>query len=120
MRSCSITSCKSKAVFSNNIVYSLLFECMIIFCRNVIILENIHTYFQYICCRCALFFLRFYLLIHEREVETQAEGEAGFSQGTGCVGLDPGSRNHEPKAGAQPLSHPGSPTLFFLIRIKQP
>ena len=47
----------------------------------------------------------------EREAETQAEGEAGPC-GEPDVGLDPrtaGSRP-EPKADAQPLSHPGAPT----------
>ena len=49
----------------------------------------------------------------ERETETQAEGEAG-SRGDPDVGFDPrtpGSRP-EPKAGAQPLSHPGVPIDF--------
>ena len=44
----------------------------------------------------------------KREAKTQAEGEAGSQRGAECVGLDPrtlGSRL-EPKAGAQPLSHP--------------
>ena len=58
----------------------------------------------------------------ERETETQAEGEAG-SCGDPDAGFDSrtlGSRP-EPKAGAQPLSHPGAPRLslfdiFFLIR----
>ena len=40
---------------------------------------------------------RFYLFIHERhrerEAETQAEGEAGSTQEPN-VGLDPGSRDH--------------------------
>ena len=51
----------------------------------------------------------------QREAETQAEGE------TGCpwepnVGPDPGSPGSrpEPKAGAQPLSHPGVPSPSFL------
>ena len=30
------------------------------------------------------FFLRFYLFIHERQAETQSEGEAGFMQGACC------------------------------------
>ena len=51
----------------------------------------------------------------QREAETQAEGEAG-SRGEPDVGLDPrtpGSRP-EPKADAQPLSHPGiTLSLFF-------
>ena len=46
----------------------------------------------------------------EREVETQAEEEAGSMQG-----LDPrtpGSRP-KPKADVQPLSHPGAPNSLF-------
>ena len=31
-----------------------------------------------------LFFKRFYLFIHERQAETQAEGEAGSWQGVQC------------------------------------
>ena len=44
----------------------------------------------------------------EREAETQAEGEAGSPQGAQCGtrSQTPGSRP-EPKADAQPLSHPG-------------
>ena len=63
-----------------------------------------------------LFFLRFYLFIHERErreAETHAEAEAGSTQ-RADVGLDPealGSRP-EPKADAQPLSHPGIPEVW--------
>ena len=67
-----------------------------------------------------IYFLKIYLFIHERhrlrgETETQAEGEAGFSQGARC-----GTRSRirgsrpEPKAGAQPLSHPGVPLCLFL------
>ena len=52
----------------------------------------------------------------ERKAETQAErGEAGSMQGAD-VGLDPrtpGSRP-EPKADAQPLSHPGIPLYVYL------
>ena len=55
----------------------------------------------------------FYLLIHERperEAETQAEGEAGSCREPD-VGLDPRTLGSypEPKADAQPLSHPGVP-----------
>ena len=67
------------------------------------------------------FFLRFYLSIHERhterEAETQAEGEAAPCREP-YVGLDPrtpGSRPG-PKAGAKPLSHPGIPSLGILIQ----
>ena len=65
-----------------------------------------------------LVFKRFYLFIHERyterEAETQAEGEAGSPCGARCRtrSQDPGSRP-EPKADAQPLSHPGAPNTFF-------
>ena len=68
-------------------------------------------------------FLRFYLFIHERqrqtererEAETQAEGEAGSMQGARCgtQSQDPES-GPEPKADAQPLSHPGVPMFLFL------
>ena len=46
----------------------------------------------------------------KKEAETQAEGEAGPMQGAGW-GLDPGTPGSrpEPKADAQPLSHPGIP-----------
>ena len=46
----------------------------------------------------------------EREAETQAEGEAGSLQG-----LDPRTlgSHPEPKADAQPLSHPDDPGLFL-------
>ena len=46
----------------------------------------------------------------EREAETKAEGEAGSLQGTRCGThpRTPGSQP-EPKADAQPLSHPGAP-----------
>ena len=49
-------------------------------------------------------------------MQTQAEGEAGSSQGAryGTRSWIPGSRP-EPKAGAQPLSHPGVPGLILLI-----
>ena len=49
------------------------------------------------------------------EAETQqAEGEAGFSRGAQCgtQSQDPGI-TPEPKADAQPLSHPGVPPLIF-------
>ena len=49
----------------------------------------------------------------EREAETQAEGEAGSLQGAQCGtgSRIPGSRP-EPKADAQPLSHPGSSCIY--------
>ena len=59
-----------------------------------------------------VFFLIFYLFIHDRhrkrgrEAETQAEGEAGS-----MPGLDPGASGScpGPKGGVKPLSHPGIP-----------
>ena len=46
----------------------------------------------------------------ERKAETQAEGEAGSSQGARCGTWSPDSGSHpEPKADTQPLSHPGIP-----------
>ena len=50
----------------------------------------------------------------EREAETQAEGEADSMQEPD-VGLDPRSPGSgpEPKADAQPLSHPDAPTIYF-------
>ena len=50
-----------------------------------------------------------------REAETQAEGEAGSLQGArrGTRSRDPGS-HPEPKADAQPLSHPGAPGRYLL------
>ena len=58
---------------------------------------------------------------HERETETQAEGEAGSMQGAqyGTRSWIPGSRP-EPKADAQPLSHPGVPTRGFDINVQTP
>ena len=50
-----------------------------------------------------------FMIDTEREAETQAEGEAGFSQGARCGtrSQTPGSCP-EPKADAQPLSPPGA------------
>ena len=50
----------------------------------------------------------------QREADTQAEGEAGPSQGAQCGTQSqiPGSQP-EPKAGAQSLSHPGVPVGKF-------
>ena len=52
----------------------------------------------------------------EREAETKAEGEASSSQEARCgtQSQTPGSRP-EPKADAQPLSHPGIPPHDFLF-----
>ena len=63
------------------------------------------------------FFLRFYLFMRdtEREAETYAEGEAGSLQGARCGTR---SQDHgtspEPKADAQPLSHP---SIFFGLSV---
>ena len=51
-----------------------------------------------------------------RDTETQAEGEAGSMWGAQCR-LDPRTPGShlEPKADAQPLSHPGAPLLRIFI-----
>ena len=50
----------------------------------------------------------------QREAETQAEGEAGSMYGAQCGTR---SRDPEPKADAQPLSHPGVPFSHQLLSI---
>ena len=52
----------------------------------------------------------------ERETETQAEGEAGSSQGAQCRtrSRTPGSRP-ELKADVQLLSHPGTPKFVLSL-----
>ena len=57
------------------------------------------------------------MIVTEREVETQAEGEAGYMHGDPDVGFDPGSPESRPgpKAGAKPLRHPGIPQMFIII-----
>ena len=72
---------------------------------------------QFIVLRRLFFFFKI-LFINERhtkrEAETQAEGEAGSMQGARC-----GTRSRipvsypEPKADAQPPSHPGVPSFVF-------
>ena len=53
----------------------------------------------------------------EREAETLAEGEAGSLQGAQCRTCSPILRSRqEPKADAQPLSHPGVPLPCFSKR----
>ena len=56
---------------------------------------------------------RFYLFIHERHRKKQRprQREKQTPHGEPNVGLDPGTRGSpsEPKADAQPLSHPGVP-----------
>ena len=57
----------------------------------------------------------------ERESETQTEGEAGSMHREPGVGFDsrsPGSRPG-PKAGAEPLRHPGIPTHSSLKEYSQ-
>ena len=59
------------------------------------------------------------LFIHERqkerEAETWAEGEVGSLQGAQCETRSWGLVSHpEPKADAQPLSHPGVPPVSSL------
>ena len=51
----------------------------------------------------------------EREAETQAEGEAGSMHREPDVGFHPGSPESRPgpKAGANPLRHPGIPGTFI-------
>ena len=53
--------------------------------------------------------------VREREVETQAEGEAGSMHREPYVGFDPGSPGSRPgpKAGAKPLCHPGIPHYMY-------
>ena len=52
-----------------------------------------------------------------RQAETQAEREAGSMEPN--AGLDPGTPGPcpGPKAGAEPLSHPGIPLQMFLYTI---
>ena len=68
--------------------------------------------------RVALFltsFLIFFMIVTEREAETQAEGEAGSMHWEPNVGFHPRSPGSRPgpKTGAKPLRHPGIPTIFF-------
>ena len=62
-----------------------------------------------------IFFKRSYLFIHERQRHRQREKQA--PHGEPNVELEPrtpGSRS-EPKADAQPLSHPGAPPVVFIV-----
>ena len=67
------------------------------------------------CLSLSLFFLRFYLFIHERDRDI-SKGEKQAPHGEPGAGLDPGLRDDRPelKADAQPLSHPGTPCFFSL------
>ena len=62
------------------------------------------------------YFFKIYLFIHEREREREAEGEAGSLQrapcGTQCWIL---RSQTETKADPQLLSHPGIPSLDFIL-----
>ena len=64
-----------------------------------------------------LFFLRFYLFIHERHRERQRHRhrEKQAPHGEHDVGLDPSTPGScsEPKADAQPLSHPDILMFFY-------
>ena len=68
--------------------------------------------------RSFFFFLRFYLFIQERQRERGRQRHRQREKQAPCrepdVGLDPGTMGSrpEPKADAQPLSHPGVPTLL--------
>ena len=55
------------------------------------------------------------MIVREREAETQADGEAGSMHQEPDVGFDPGSPGSRPgpKAGAEPLRHPGSPEFHI-------
>ena len=63
--------------------------------------------------RVALFltFNFFFVIVTEREAETQAEGEAGPMYQAPNVGFDPGFPRSRPgpKAGTKPLRRPGIP-----------
>ena len=51
----------------------------------------------------------------QREAETQAEGETGSSEGARCeTRSQTWGSCPEPRADAQPLSHPGAPKAPFL------
>ena len=60
---------------------------------------------------CLTSFFNFFMIVTEREAETQAEGEAGSVHCDSDVEFDPSSpgSRHGPKAGAKPLHHPGIP-----------
>ena len=69
--------------------------------------------------RLALFltFLKiFFMIVTQREAETQAEGEAGSMHCESDMRFHPGSpgSRHGPKAGAKRLSHPGIPYFQLL------
>ena len=64
-------------------------------------------------------FFKDYLFMRdtERGAETQAEGEAGAPWGAQCETPSGDLGSHpEPKADAQPLSHPGVPLLVNIFK----
>ena len=67
------------------------------------------------------FFNRFYLFIHERHTEKEAQRDRQREKQGPTAGLDPRTQGSysEPKAAAQPLSHPGVPlkNLIFVSAI---
>ena len=71
--------------------------------------ERVHIKYQ-------LFFLRFYLFIHEtgRDIHRQREKQTPCQEPH--AGLDPRTRGSQPKlkADTQPLSHPGAPKCQLL------
>ena len=66
-----------------------------------------------------IFFLRFYLFIHERHRERERQRHRQREKQAPCrepnMGFDPGTPGSCPelKAGAKPLSHPGSRPIGF-------
>ena len=71
-----------------------------------------------------LFFLKI-LFIHERQSERERQRHRQREKQAPCrepnVGLDPGSPGSlGPKAGAQPLSHPGVPWNSSLLQVWRP
>ena len=71
-------------------------------------------------CAMLFFFLRFYLFIHEKHrEEREKQRHRQREKQAPCreldVGLDPGTpgSHPEPKAGAQPPSHPGVGTVHI-------
>ena len=69
------------------------------------------------------FFLRFYLFIHkrlrERKRQRNRQREKQDPRREPDAELDPGTTRScpEPKADAQPLSHPGVPAVMFLLAL---
>ena len=57
----------------------------------------------------------------KREAEIHRQSEKHAPHGEPDVGFDPGTLGSwpEPKADAQPLSHQGTPTGFFVVVVQQ-